>query len=173
MRKGFIIGLVVVLVVLAVLIVFLTRGPSPSEKELGNQISGPGTIMAGEEVEQGTSTKGESSGTSSGTDTAKNVVEITPSGFSPSVLTIKKGERVTWINKAGRESWPASAIHPTHRVYPGSDINKCGTSEESLIFDACRGIPPGESWSFTFNEVGSWKYHDHLQASVTGTIVVE
>jgi len=102
-----------------------------------------------------------------------NVIEITSSGFTPSELTISKGETVTWINKDTEEHLPASAIHPTHTVYPGSGIEKCGTSEEKMIFDACRGLAPGESWSFTFNEIGTWGYHDHLNVDFKGKIIVE
>ena len=102
-----------------------------------------------------------------------NVIEITSSGFSQKTLTIKKGETVTWVNKDTEEHWPASAMHPTHTVYPGSDIEKCGTSEEKNIFDACKGLAPGESYSFTFNEIGSWGYHDHIMANLFGKIIVE
>ena len=102
-----------------------------------------------------------------------NVIEITGSGFSPQTLTIKKGETVTWINKDTEGHWPASAMHPTHTVYPGSNIEKCRTAEEESIFDACRELAPEESYSFTFNEIGSWGYHDHLNANLFGKIIVE
>ena len=103
-----------------------------------------------------------------------NVIEITSSGFTPSTLTISKGDTVTWINKDTEEHWPASALHPTHTVYPGSDIKKCGTAEQGNIFDACDpGLAPGESFSFTFNEVGTWSYHDHLIGGLFGKIIVE
>lgn len=106
---------------------------------------------------------------------AKNTVEITPSGYTPSALTIKAGETVTWVNKDSVAHWIASAQHPTHKVYPGSGIEKCGTPEEKDIFDACAGIKPGDSWSFTFNEKGSWNYHDHMdvKAPFFGKIIVE
>ena len=99
-----------------------------------------------------------------------NVIEITSSEFAPETLTISKGETVTFINKDTEEHWPASAMHPTHRVYPGSDIAKCFDDEadKSTLFDSCRSLAAGESWSFTFNEVGSWGYHDHLDVSLTG-----
>jgi len=100
-----------------------------------------------------------------------NTVRITSSGFEPKTLTVKAGTTVTFVNEDSNKHWPASAMHPTHTVYPGSDINKCGSDE--TIFDACKGLEQGESFSFTFNEKGSWKYHDHLSVSSTGTIVVE
>jgi len=100
-----------------------------------------------------------------------NTVTITAEGFSPKTLTITEGTTVTFTNGDSNNHWPASAMHPTHTVYPGSDIKKCGSDE--TIFDACKGLGQGELFSFTFNEKGSWKYHDHLSVSSTGTIVVE
>ncbi len=102
-----------------------------------------------------------------------NVIEMTANGFTPQTLEISKGDTVTWINKDIGPHWPASAFHPTHTVYPGSSIEKCGTSEQAGIFDACQGILPGENWSFTFNEIGSWGYHDHLDANLFGKVVVK
>lgn len=98
---------------------------------------------------------------------------ITEEGFSPKILTIQQGDTVTWENQMSKDSWPASAVHPTHTVYPGSNIDKCGTAEEAETFDACKSISPGETYSFTFNERGDWNYHDHLSSSSTGTIVVQ
>lgn len=107
------------------------------------------------------------------TQKGEAVITFTDSGYSPNEVTIKKGERVTFINDSSVAMWPATAIHPTHRVYPNSDIGKCGTPEASAMFDACRAISSGESYSFIFNEVGTWKYHDHLNLGNFGTIVVE
>ena len=102
----------------------------------------------------------------------EHIVEITLEGFVPKTLEIKKGDKVTWINKLVTKSWPASAFHPTHTNYPGSSIIKCGTAEEKNIFDSCRELQKGESYSFVFNEVGSWGYHNHLQPSKDGKIIV-
>jgi plastocyanin len=103
----------------------------------------------------------------------EKVIEMTDAGFSPSILTISVGDTVTFVNKGSEEHWPASAVHPTHTVYPDSNIEKCGTSEESKIFDACRGVAPDASYKFTFYEKGSWGYHDHLNAGLFGKIIVE
>jgi len=107
-----------------------------------------------------------------GEDTFDALVSFTADGFSPSPVTIKKGQTVRFVNNATVDVWPASAAHPTHRVYPGSDIAKCGTQQQSVIFDSCRGLKAGEFWEFTFNEVGTWNYHDHLNASKFGRIIV-
>lgn len=86
-------------------------------------------------------------------------VAIDDSGqFSPSAVKVKKGGKVTWTNKGARAVWPASAFHPTHLLYPG--------------FDALQSLKPGETYSFIFEKVGSWKYHDHLNSGVTGVVEV-
>lgn len=86
-------------------------------------------------------------------------VAITADGtFAPATLTVKKGAKVTWTNEGDRPVWPASAPHPVHTDYPG--------------FDAGTDLRKGDSWSFTFDKVGSWKYHNHLNPTVKGTVVV-
>lgn len=104
----------------------------------------------------------------------ENVIEMTASGFSPDTITVSAGETVTFVNKDTVKRWPATDIHPTHTVYPGSDIKACfNGGDSSGMFDSCRGLEPGETYSFTFTEVGTWDYHDHLKARFTGTVVVE
>lgn len=92
------------------------------------------------------------------------IIDITSQGFSPSSLTINVGDTVMWNNEDNQDHWPASAVHPTHTVYPGSSLCEG--------FDSC-SISSGGSWSFTFNEVGEWGYHDHLSPGKTGKIIVE
>lgn len=100
----------------------------------------------------------------------ENIIEMTVSGFKPSVLVVSKGETVLFKSTDGTKRWPASNIHPVHTVYPGSNISKCDSAEESQIFDACAEV---SEYSFTFNEAGSWNYHDHTNPTKTGTIIVE
>lgn len=107
-------------------------------------------------------------------DVAKTVtVRYTATGFEPADVSIEVGDTVTWVNNSTGNMWPATAMHPTHTVYPGSDFKKCNTPEEKGIFDACRGIPPGESYTFTFTRVGNWKYHDHLNTQEFGSVTVK
>ncbi|MEX0920878.1 MAG: cupredoxin domain-containing protein [Candidatus Pacearchaeota archaeon] len=86
------------------------------------------------------------------------VIEMNSEGFSPSSLTINQGETVTFVNVGDGKYWPASDDHPTHDLYLG--------------FDSKRGINPEEIWSFTFENVGEWNFHDHLNPQNTGTIIV-
>lgn len=104
------------------------------------------------------------------TDTVYDaLIAYTDSGYSPSTVTIKKGDTVRFVNNStSQETWPASAVHPTHSVYPGKTAADCLGS----AFDACRGLKSGEFWEFTFNEVGTWRFHDHVHASKTGSVIV-
>ena len=97
----------------------------------------------------------------------QNVITYGDTGYSPNLLTIKAGETVTFKNNSSLSMWPASAFHPTHKVYPTT--GGCLGS----TFDACKGVLPGGLWSFKFDIAGSWKYHDHLKPTVFGTVIVE
>lgn len=94
-------------------------------------------------------------------------VEITSAGFNPASVEINKGDTVTWLNKDASPSWPASALHPTHALYP--ETGGCVGSK----FDACKDLAFGEKFSFAFDHAGTWKYHDHLNPGRTGTVVVK
>jgi plastocyanin len=102
-----------------------------------------------------------------------NIIDITEFGFTPDEMAVKQGDAVIWVNKNQRKSWPASDAHPTHTLYPDSGINKCGTPEAAGIFDACKGLEENWTYIFVFREEGTWTYHDHLNPSFTGKIVVE
>ena len=77
----------------------------------------------------------------------------------PENLKIKLGQTVTFKNNSSQNKWPASNIHPTHGIYEQ--------------FDPKAAVPPGQSWSFTFERKGIFPYHDHLDPSITGIIEVE
>lgn len=97
----------------------------------------------------------------------EHIITYTDNGYAPAALTIKKGETVVFKNQSSRAMWAASAMHPTHRVYPTT--GGCLGS----TFDACKGVQTGGSWSFKFDVSGSWKYHDHLTPGDRGEIIVQ
>ena len=105
---------------------------------------------------------------SANTSSVPSRVEVvfTDEGFRPNEAKVRVGGTVVWVNKSATAVWPASAMHPTHDVYP--EKGGCIAS----AFDACRRIGPGETFEFKFDQVGTWKYHDHLNASMFGAIKV-
>lgn len=97
---------------------------------------------------------------SASTNTAKKVtVNYTDNGFSPASITIKKGDTVVFVNQSSGSMWAASNPHPIHTDYSA--------------FDEKATVDSGGSWSFTFEQVGTWSYHNHKSPSDTGTVVVE
>ncbi|MEJ0021029.1 MAG: hypothetical protein WDN47_00415 [Candidatus Doudnabacteria bacterium] len=86
------------------------------------------------------------------------VVKVTDNGFVPDSVTVKKGTPVVWLNQTSSFVWPASDPHPLHTDYPG--------------FDPQEPFKNGETWAFTFDRVGNWGYHNHLQPSMKGTVHV-
>lgn len=86
-------------------------------------------------------------------------VSYTSSGFSPTTVTIKKGATVKFINKSGNKMDVASNPHPTHTDYSGFDQWKSASKGK-------------DEYSFTFEKVGTWGYHNHAKASDGGTVVV-
>jgi plastocyanin len=161
MGKGLVIGIIVI-VVLALLLILAFSGGDTSADTDDND--------SGDDL-------GDSDGSSGGDDDTggtdapqTHMVEMSSSGFSPSSLTVGIGDIVVFTAIDGSNRWPASALHPTHAVYPES-TGTCAVIGGS-DFDACGGIANGDSWPFTFNEVGSWGYHDHLSPGTTGSITV-
>lgn len=90
---------------------------------------------------------------------AAAVIKYTDSGFVPASVTIKKGETVEWNNETSNSMWIASSPHPQHTDYPG--------------FDELKEAAKGETYSFTFNKAGNWKYHNHLDAKDHGVVIVQ
>ena len=101
------------------------------------------------------------------------VIRYVDGVYVPDVVHIAAGQKVVWVNEdAGRSFWPASNIHPTHSAYPGSAIEKCGTGEQVGVFDACAALPSGAEYSFVFERVGQWRFHDHINPRATGMVIV-
>lgn len=94
-------------------------------------------------------------------------VAYTAAGFSPQTLTVPAGTTVTFVNQGTAFFRPASDPHPTHTGYP--ETGGCA----GIAFDSCAPVGPGMAWSFKFDKKGAWSYHNHLNPSETGTIIVQ
>src|SRR3989338_7217691 len=103
------------------------------------------------------------------TEDSQFTVSYNGTDFSPLTTTISLGTTVTFTNESTSSMWVASDSHPSHTLYPGSSIANCGKQLETPIFDQCQN---GENFTFTFNEICTWKFHNHLNPKAGGTIVV-
>ncbi|AKM77894.1 MAG: Plastocyanin [Candidatus Wolfebacteria bacterium GW2011_GWE1_48_7] len=86
------------------------------------------------------------------------IITYGDNGFSPKPITVTAGTNIVFMNESGADMWPASAPHPTHTDYPELDAKK--------------PIKPLNSYAFVITRVGTWKYHNHLNPTHFGSIIV-
>lgn len=89
---------------------------------------------------------------SGGNTSTGNNIEIKNFAFSPSTLTIKVGETVTWTNNDST----------SHTVTSDSGNELSSGS-----------ISPSQTYSHTFNTAGTFDYHCSIHSSMKGKIIVE
>ena len=106
---------------------------------------------------------------SAGSSPTSAAVTLGANGFSPKSVTIKKGGTITWSNQGGGGMWVASAQHPTHTAYSGTTLQAHCDDATDTSFDQCKN---GSTYSFKFDKVGTWNYHNHSNASQFGSVVV-
>lgn len=85
--------------------------------------------------------------------TQQDEVEIEDSAFKPASITVKKGTTVKWTNKDDIQ----------HNVAP---------DEQSDAFKGSPMLSKGDSYSFTFNTVGTYSYHCTPHPFMKGTVTV-
>ncbi|MCK4594077.1 cupredoxin domain-containing protein [bacterium] len=78
-------------------------------------------------------------------------VSIGDNFFNPEIITIDPGDRIRWTNNGDY----------THRTKSLDDLWDSGF------------LDPGESYTRTFNDTGSFDYHDPQFPTATGTVVVK
>lgn len=83
---------------------------------------------------------------------ATDVVKISDFAFTPANITVKKGDTVTWSNED----------NVAHKIVESDDRD--GPSSDEL--------QKGDTYTFTFNDVGTFKYKCSIHPSMTGTVTV-
>lgn len=83
---------------------------------------------------------------------------ILSDGFTPKDITVKVGTTVIWINKSGKNATVSSDDHPTHKLYSFLNLGE---------------FPDNSSLQTVFYTPGTYSYHNHLNASEVGTVIVE
>lgn len=156
MSKKIIISIIIVIAVVAAIIFFGQPG-APGSSPLGTKNTTTSLPVDLSPVVVSTSTVPEN---------PVVTVLYTDQGFSPMSVTVKKGTIINFLNQSTRPFWPASNPHPAHNGYPQSG------SCHGNAFDSCQTLPKGTGWTFQFNNVGSWGYHDHLSPAFGGKIIV-
>jgi plastocyanin len=88
----------------------------------------------------------------------ETLVTVTSAGYNPKTITVKPGAKVVWKNETGGPVTVSSDNHPTHLLWPFLNLGK---------------FEDGSTVSVVFEKAGTYTYHNHLDSSMTGTVVVE
>lgn len=137
---------VIGIVVVAVLIFILLQ--SKNKKE----VQAPAQVPAAETAQGNTNTQN----TPANDLFAKEqYINYTDNGFAPAYLEIGQNATVIFTNNSNSPMWIASNPHPTHTDYPDFDQKSSG-----------------DSYSYTFTELGTYHFHNHMNPQDTGTIIV-
>lgn len=83
-------------------------------------------------------------------------VRYTDNGFVPSILEIKAGQAVRFVNESSRTMW----VKTIQKDSPWVALNQ-GTS-----------VGKGGSWTFTFTTLGTWGYQNDNYKEHTGAVAV-
>lgn len=151
MNQKYVISVVVIIVVVLLAIVLISKN---------NENTALAPVASGTPIVSSTPSPSAPADSNLAQDTSSKItVRYGTSGFSPLVVTVKKGQTVEFVNESGAGMSVASDPHPSHSIYPEFDQYKTSYKGQT-------------SFIFTFDKLGSWKYHNHANSSHTGTIIV-
>ena len=166
MKSTHLIGTIIVVVILVIagLLVFRSTEPNGEEHSEFTMVeTAAETVSPAGFTQEETPAESELVSSPETTDdetvqTGDVTITITEAGFDPQHVTVAVGTTVTFVNNGQALHWPASDVHPTHQILPE--------------FDAKQGLATGETYSYTFDNTGTWTFHDHLSSTHTGTVTV-
>ncbi len=82
---------------------------------------------------------------------AATTISIQNMAFNPNKIIVKSGTNVQWINNDNTQ----------HQIVSDSGAFQSNT------------LNPGDSYNFFFDKTGIYGYHDALNSTITGTIIVQ
>jgi plastocyanin len=141
---------------------FMLRGPNQTYKSPAGNLNAKGSPIPTSNLQNPSNLAGDASQSgnslSKGGEKERMVVTYTDTGFAPKPLKVVKGTKVTFVNESSRGMWVASDVHPTHQLLPG--------------FDQLSTVSKNGVYEYVFEKVGTWKYHNHVNPTDTGTVIV-
>ncbi len=88
---------------------------------------------------------------SANTTSAATTISIQNMTFNPNQITIKSGTNIQWVNNDNVQ----------HQISSDNGAFQSNT------------LNPGDSYNFFFAKTGIYGYHDALNPTITGTIIVQ
>lgn len=92
------------------------------------------------------------------TQEKSTTVKLSSNGFSPATIEVAPGTRVVFINESGESATVNSDDHPNHTKYPFLNLGEFGNNS---------------SVQAVFEKAGTYTYHNHLNPSQKGTVLVK
>lgn len=90
---------------------------------------------------------------------APSQVDITSAGFVPSTISVNVGQAVVWTNQDTAAHTVASDPYPSDNALPSlNSVQKLSTND---------------SYTYIFNQKGTYTYHDNLNLSLEGSVIVK
>lgn len=90
-------------------------------------------------------------------DATVRTVTVTKDGFTPQTVTVKVGQKVSWVNLSGDDVIP---------VYTPFALEESIGVEGDTAEDS-------DDWQIGFTKAGTYEYHDGLHPERKGTVIVE
>lgn len=145
MDKRVLVALVIVVILAVAGGVYLSVKDKPASSTQGSSSSSSMSSMPSGSTNNSSNNGGE-------TPTATDKVSIANFAFSPAHITITKGTTVTWTN------------HDTTAHTIVETDGKSGPNSST--------VNPGDSYTFTFSEAGTYQYHCSIHPQMTGSVTV-
>lgn len=93
-----------------------------------------------------------------GSNVVNGQVEISDGTFTPQVIEVQKGQSVTWTNTGEQ---------------PHYVLGDSPESSPTTGFDSGKRLLPGDTFTYTFEETGTFTYHDRENPiAMKGTVIV-
>jgi plastocyanin len=159
-----------VLLVAAALIIFYVTRPEEATAPIPESITTENQNGTNTTVTESVNTNTASTAAKPSTPQIPDSVTVVYDGihFIPDTVTVAKGGVVRFMNNSDKKMWIGANNHPTHMQYPVKSEDDCLGSS----FDQCTAVGTGILWSYTFTEVGTWGYHNHVRAQDVGSVTV-
>lgn len=151
---GIVFGIVIIVLLIAMFWMFRGRPAGESQSEIPDLVGSDEISPVVPLVEPEATDASPAAPTAS----ESTVVSIAAAGFTPAEVTVPVGGTVSFTNNDTQSHQVASAPHPVHTSYPPFNGAVLGA---------------GETRAVTFTQAGSFKYHDHLNPGLTGTVIVQ
>lgn len=146
--KGWMIGLIVVVVAVLAIVGIKVLGSDNTSNTTNPASTNSATNTPGS---NSTTQNNSSPGNTSDSAVKTDKVAIQNMAFGPAVISVKKGTKVTWTNQDST----------SHTVTSDS-----GTTMNS------QSLSNGDTYSVTFDTVGTFTYHCKFHSNMTGTVTV-